>query len=102
MALNVLVLAQTFYLFNSRYINVSSLSFERLFNNKVAWLMVGILLLLQLAYVYLPFMNRWFGSYPLSFGQWVISAIWPWASSSWLNWKKSFSENACKSFRMYG
>ncbi len=75
MALNVLVLAQTFYLFNSRYINVSSLSFERLFNNKVAWLMVGILLLLQLAYVYLPFMNRWFGSYPLSFGQWVISAI---------------------------
>lgn len=37
--------------------------------------MVGILLLLQLAYVYLPFMNRWFGSYPLSFGQWVLSAI---------------------------
>ncbi|MBR7631454.1 cation-transporting P-type ATPase [Aeromonas popoffii] len=75
MALNALVLAQTFYLFNSRYIEVSSLSLSRLLSNKVAWLMVGTLLLLQLAYVYLPMMNRWFGSTPLSMTQWGICIL---------------------------
>jgi magnesium-transporting ATPase (P-type) len=62
LAVNTLVWGQAFYLFNSRYLRESSLSVERLFANRVAWLTVGVLAVLQLTFVYAPFMHAWFGS----------------------------------------
>jgi len=72
LAVNTLVFGQIFYLFNSRYLEESSISAGRLFANRAAWLTVGILLMLQLVFVYAPFMNTWFGSAPLPARHWLI------------------------------
>ncbi|MFO7576347.1 MAG: cation-transporting P-type ATPase [Pelovirga sp.] len=71
MAVNTLVCGQAFYLFNSRYLKRSSLPLQRLLANPAAWVAVGILALLQLLFVYLPVMQLWFGSVPLSARHWL-------------------------------
>ncbi|TVP87702.1 MAG: HAD family hydrolase, partial [Pseudomonadaceae bacterium] len=71
-ALNTLVIAQACYLFNSRFLATHSLNPALLFTNKVVWLMIGILLLLQLAFIYLPFMNAAFGTTPLALQHWLM------------------------------
>ena len=72
MAVNTLVIAQAFYLFNARFLTASSLRLDLLFTNRAIWLAVGVLLLLQLAFVYLPFMNTAFGTTPLALRHWLI------------------------------
>jgi len=72
LAVNTLVCGQAFYLFNSRYLRESSLAPDRLFANRAAWMAVGILAVLQLVFVYAPFMNLWFGSAPLELRHWLI------------------------------
>jgi magnesium-transporting ATPase (P-type) len=72
LAVNTLVCCQMFYLFNSRFPRQSSLSLERLFANRAAWIAIGILAVLQLLFVYAPFMHLWFGSAPLEARHWLI------------------------------
>ncbi len=72
LAVNTLVCAQIFYLFNSRFLRESSLSFSRLFTNQAVWLAVGVLALLQLVFVYAPFMHRLFGSTALELRHWLV------------------------------
>lgn len=72
LAVNTLVCGQAFYLFNSRYLHESSLSMKKLFANRMAWLAVGVLAVLQLAFVYAPFMQRSFGSASLELRHWII------------------------------
>jgi magnesium-transporting ATPase (P-type) len=69
---NTLVFGQIFYLFNCRYLDESSISAGRLFANRAVWMTTGILLVLQLVFVYAPFMNTWFGSAPLLARHWLI------------------------------
>lgn len=71
MAVNTLVVTQAWYLFNSRFLSASSLSPARLFTNPAAQVSVLILTLLQLGFVYLPFMNTWFGTTPLALEYWL-------------------------------
>ena len=71
MAVNTLVIAQAWYLFNSRFLTASSLAPERLFTNPAAQISVLILTLLQHGFVYLPFMNAWFGTTPLALETWL-------------------------------
>ncbi|MCC5806905.1 MAG: cation-transporting P-type ATPase [Opitutales bacterium] len=71
-AVNTLVCAQVFYLFNSRFMRESSCHFDRLFTNRVVWFAVTALALLQLGFVYLPFMQTAFGSAPLELRHWLI------------------------------
>lgn len=75
LALNTLVFGEVFYLFNSRYLNQSSLHFKRLTSNKVAWLAVASIVVLQLLFVYAPFMNTLFGSAPLTLWHWLLSLL---------------------------
>ncbi len=72
LAVNTLVCGQAFYLFNSRYLTESSVSVERLFANRVAWLAVGVLAALQLLFVYAPFMQALFGTTPLAWRHWLV------------------------------
>ena len=72
LAVNTLVSGQLFYLFNSRYLHESSLSFARLLANRMVWIAAGVLVLLQLIFVYAPFMHIWFGSAPLHLRHWFI------------------------------
>ena len=75
MAINTLVIAQACYLFNSRFLSASSLRLERLFTNRVAWLATGLLIVLQLAFVYLPLMHTWFGTAALAAQHWLLPLL---------------------------
>lgn len=75
MAVNTLVIAQAFYLFNARFLTTSSLRLDLLFTNRAVWLAVGVLFLLQLAFVYLPPMNSAFGTTPLALRHWLIPLL---------------------------
>jgi len=72
LAVNTLVFGQIFYLFNSRFLVASALRPKSFLTNRVVWIAVGALLLLQLGFVYLPFMNTWFGSAPLEARHWLV------------------------------
>jgi magnesium-transporting ATPase (P-type) len=72
LAVNTLVFSQIFYLFNCRHLQESSLHLSRLFANRVAWLTILILLVLQAMFVYAPVMQSLFGSVPLSLRHWLI------------------------------
>ncbi len=72
LAVNTLVCGQVFYLFNSRFLRASSFSLSRLFSNRVAWLTVGVLVCVQIIFVYAPFMHILFGSASLPLHHWLI------------------------------
>lgn len=72
LAVNTLVFGQIFYLFNSRYLRESSWLPRRLFANRIAWLSVGVLLALQLIFVYAPFMQTLFQTASLELHHWLI------------------------------
>nr|MBS0037746.1 cation-transporting P-type ATPase [Saprospiraceae bacterium] len=74
-ALNTLVAGQVFYLFNSRYLVRSCLSFEGIFGNNKVILAGGVLLLLQLCHTYLPFMQTWFETQPLKISDWGLLSL---------------------------
>ena len=63
----VLVMGQVFYLFNVKALESSSFKREVFTNNKVAWYVVALLLLLQAGFTYLPFMHNLFGTESLGF-----------------------------------
>lgn len=75
MAVNTLVVAQAFYLFNARFLKASSLNLQLLFTNRAAWIAVAVLLVLQLGFVYLPIMNLWFGTTPLEPRHWLVPVL---------------------------
>jgi magnesium-transporting ATPase (P-type) len=71
-AVNTLVAGEIFYLFNSRLLGASSLRLDYLFTNHAAWLSIAVLTALQIGFVYLPFMQRWFGTAPLDLRHWLV------------------------------
>ncbi|QGU00016.1 Cation-transporting ATPase [Candidatus Syntrophocurvum alkaliphilum] len=73
-AVNMLVAAQLFYLFNSKKLNETSISND-FFNNKYVFVAVAVLIALQLMFTYAPFMNTLFGTAPLTAHAWLIPLI---------------------------
>ncbi|THB68743.1 MAG: cation-transporting P-type ATPase [Desulfovibrio sp.] len=69
-AVNVFVVVEAFYLFNARSFHRSPMSLGFMSN---PWVMGGVVLmvLLQAAYTYVPFMNTLFSSAPLGILHWV-------------------------------
>ncbi|WP_232547114.1 cation transporting ATPase C-terminal domain-containing protein [Propioniciclava soli] len=72
LTVNVIVLAQVFYLINVKSLTGSSLKPSVLFNNRVVWICIALLVPLQLVFVYAPFMHAWFGSTPLGWEAWAL------------------------------
>ncbi|WP_231564361.1 cation-transporting P-type ATPase [Enterobacter sp. Bisph1] len=70
--LQTLVTAQWVYMLNCRVANGFSLT-RGLLKNKGIWLVSGILLLLQLAIIYLPFMQMLFGTEALPLRYWGVT-----------------------------
>ena len=75
LAVNTIVVAQMFYLFNSRFIRDSSLRLDTLFSNRAAWITIGCLALLQILYTYAPFMNLLFSSRPMTGAHWLEASV---------------------------
>jgi P-type Ca2+ transporter type 2C len=69
-AVNTLVAGQLFYLFNCRSIKTPSLG-KDFFNNKYAFMAAGALILLQMLFVYAPFMNTFFNTSPIGAAYWL-------------------------------
>lgn len=70
-AVNTLVLFEIVYLFNSRYLLQPVLSRAGLFGNRYVLYAIGLLLVLQMLYTYLPLMQTLFGSNNLVPGDWL-------------------------------
>ena len=68
-AVNVFVMVELFYLFNCRSLTKSMFSLG-LFSNR--WILLGVtaMVILQLAFTYLPTMNRLFHSAPIGWDAW--------------------------------
>ncbi|TVQ13428.1 MAG: cation-transporting P-type ATPase [Bacteroidetes bacterium] len=69
-AVNTLVAGQIFYLFNCRKIKEPSLG-KGFFSNKYAFIAAAGLIVLQLIFVYVPFMNTFFGTEAIEAGFWL-------------------------------
>ena len=74
-AVNTLVLGQVFYLFTARFSRVSALRKELFTTNPVSWLCVALMLLLQLAFCYLPFMQAAFQTTSVGWFGWVVPIV---------------------------
>lgn len=73
-AVTMLVLAQVAYLFNSRFLHSTSLTPRVLIGNKVIWISIATLIVLQLAFTYLPFMQTLFHTTSITWREWAITA----------------------------
>ena len=71
MVVRAIVVAEKFYLLNSRSILAPVLTRRGLGGNPVVWWVLAACLLLQLAYVYLPPLQSVFGSEPLHADEWL-------------------------------
>ncbi len=74
-AVAMLAVGQLAYLFNCRFLGRSSFTIDIFRGNGVVWASAGALLLLQLIYTYVPFMNDLFGSEPLDARGWVAPVV---------------------------
>ena len=72
--MQTLVTAQWIYMFNCRVADRFPLNRE-MFLNKGLWLVTAVLVALQLAIIYLPFMNRAFGTEPLPAYYWGVTLL---------------------------
>jgi len=72
MAVTTVILFQIFYLLNCRSLRDSVLAIG-LWTNPTVYLGIGTLLVLQLGFVYLPFMQDLFGSAGLAAGAWMAA-----------------------------
>jgi magnesium-transporting ATPase (P-type) len=68
-AVNVFVMVELFYLFNCRSLTKSMFALG-LFSNRLILVGVSAMVLLQLAFTYLPAMNRLFHSAPIGWDAW--------------------------------
>ncbi|HID48946.1 MAG TPA: cation-transporting P-type ATPase, partial [Chromatiales bacterium] len=69
-AVNTLVMFEIFYLFNSRYITGAVLNRAGLTGNRYVLLAIGVLVVFQLAFTYLPPMQSLFGTAAIDAGVW--------------------------------
>lgn len=70
-AVNTLVMGQIFYLLSARFFHEPAVSREGLLGSPVVLYAVAACVLLQLLFTYAPFMNRLFGTEPLSAAAWL-------------------------------
>jgi magnesium-transporting ATPase (P-type) len=70
-AVTALVMAELFYLFNCRSIWRSSATRRVLRGNRAIPIAVGLLIVLQLGFIYLPPLQTWFGTAPITALDWL-------------------------------
>jgi Ca2+-transporting ATPase len=73
MTFTTLVLFQLFNVFNARSDERSAL--RGMFNNRWIWVAIAISALLQVAVIYVPFLQNAFGTVPLSGSDWLLCTV---------------------------
>ncbi|HEY9309926.1 MAG TPA: HAD-IC family P-type ATPase [Microbacterium sp.] len=74
-AVLMLALGQLAYLLNCRFLGRSSLTLDVLRGNRVVWWSAIALIVLQVIYTYVPFMNVLFDSRPLAAASWILPIV---------------------------
>jgi len=74
MAVNTLTFFQIFYLFTCRNLR-GPIRDVGWFTNMTVYAGIAVLLWLQAAFVYVPFMNALFETAPIDFRSWLVSAL---------------------------
>jgi magnesium-transporting ATPase (P-type) len=74
-AVNTLALTQAGYLLSARFLQQSSLRLSTLTGNRAVPASIGALIVLQVGFMYLPFMNTWFHSAPVGPIAWALPAL---------------------------
>ena len=70
-AVNTLVIAEIFYLFNTRFLTASALSRNGLFGNRYVLIAAGLVILFQLLFTYLPVMQQLFTTTAIGVDAWL-------------------------------
>jgi Ca2+-transporting ATPase len=70
-AVNMLVTGSAAYLINSRFLINSTLSLSGVFGSRPVWIAISMVMLLQIAFTYLPFMQLILGSDALALVHWL-------------------------------
>lgn len=70
-AVNALVIAEVFYLFNTRYLTASVLNRNGLLGNRYVLIAVATVVFFQLLFTYLPLMHRFFATAPIGTDAWL-------------------------------
>lgn len=77
-AVNMLVFGEIVYLFNCRKLKNSSLHLETFYGSKPILLAIGVVILLQLVFTYVPLLQNFFGTTAISLFHWgyiIVAAI---------------------------
>ena len=74
-AVNTLVMFEIFYLFNSRYITAPILNWGGFTGNRYVLYAIGLLLIFQLGFTYLPQLQYLFGTAPITAGMWFVIVL---------------------------
>jgi len=74
-AVNMLVTGSAAYLINSRFLINSTLSFAGVFGSRPVWIAIVMVMLLQMTFTYLPFMQFIFDSEGLNMAHWLAIVV---------------------------
>lgn len=72
MVVNTFIVGELFYLFNVRYLHMTSLSWQGAVGTPAVLIGIGVLVAAQLVFTYAPFMNEIFESRPLGFADGLL------------------------------
>ena len=72
MVVNMFIVGEIFYLFNVRYLHVTSFTLKGVAGTPAVLLAIAVLVAGQLLFTYAPFMNTLFGSRPLGIGDGLL------------------------------
>jgi magnesium-transporting ATPase (P-type) len=75
MVVNTLVVLEIFYLFNVRYLHMTSITWKGAMGTPAVLLAVAVVVAAQFAFTYLPFMNATFDSRPLALGDGILTVV---------------------------
>jgi magnesium-transporting ATPase (P-type) len=70
-AVNALVIGETFYLFNCRYLLASAISWKGFLDNRHILIAIMILAVIQLLFTYMPVMQNLFGTTAIDISAWA-------------------------------
>ena len=73
-AVNALAMGEIFYLFNCRYLLAPVRSWQDFSGNRYVLLSIAVLAVIQLAFTYVPFMQKLFGVVALDAAAWALIA----------------------------
>lgn len=72
MVVNTIVVLEIFYLFNVRYLHMTSFNWRGVLGTPAVLVAIAVVVIAQLAFTYLPVMHELFGSRPVSFMDGVL------------------------------